>query len=180
MSSFLGKNRLQIADYFSELKATVDIHVETYIAENQHDRTEIDKLNKAREGWFKEADECEESNLAELERRENKDLNLDDKELLKRFCFIFEFHGNVLETGCFTWHFVSTDTYMSPVQIACFQAMIVYLACDNCDYTEIPGPDPDSLITLFQRVESNVYVKKKTIFILFLNLKTAFKNLMSL
>jgi hypothetical protein len=99
MNCFLRPNRLRIADYFSELKATLDIHVETYIAENQHDRIGIDKLNKAREEWFKEADECEASNLAEeLEQREDRDLELDDEKLLTRFCFIFEFNGDVLKT----------------------------------------------------------------------------------
>jgi hypothetical protein len=154
MSSFLGKNRLRIVDYFSDLKATVDIHVETYIAENQHDQPGIDKLNKAREGWFKEADECETINLVELENHEDRDLNLDDMELLKRFCFIFEFYGDVLETGCFTWRFVSTDTHINPSQLDCFQMMIDFLDCDNCDYKHAPYPDVKSLRLLFKGVKS--------------------------
>jgi HSP90 family molecular chaperone len=74
MSSFFRQNRLRTANYSSELKATIDIHVETYIAENQHDQATIDKINKAREEWIKEVDECEVSNLAELEKREDRDL----------------------------------------------------------------------------------------------------------
>jgi hypothetical protein len=149
MNSFLRTNRLRIADYFSDLKATVDVHVETFISENQHDRAGIDKLNKAREEWFMEADECEASNLAELEKRENRDLELDDEKLLKRFCFIFEFHGDVLQTDCFTWRFVSTDTYMTPGQIACFQAMIEYLCCEIVDYAKEPQPGHENFEMLF-------------------------------
>jgi hypothetical protein len=157
MDSFFNKNRLRIANYLSELKTTVDIYVETYIAENQHDQAGIDKLNKAREEWFNEADECEASNLAELEQREDRDLELDDEKLIKRFCFIFEFYGDVLETGCFTWRFVSTDTYMSPGQIACFQAMIDFLDCDDCDYTQVHPPGPESFEMLFKCTESELH-----------------------
>jgi hypothetical protein len=160
MSSFLGRNRLRIADYSSELKTTVDTHVETYIAENQHDQPGIDKLNKAREEWFKEADECEASNIAELAKREDRDLELNDEKLLKRFCFIFEFHGDVLETGCFTWRFVSTNMYMSPHQIACFQMMIRFLECDDCDYVRTPNPGPGCLKILFQSAKTDSFVNK--------------------
>jgi hypothetical protein len=152
MNSFLRTNRLRIADYFSDLKATVDVHVETFISENQHDRAGIDKLNKAREEWFKEADECESSNLAELEKRKDRDLELDDENLLKRFCFVFEFEGDVLETGCFTWRFFSTDIYMSPSQIACFQVMIDFLDKDNCNYAQVPH-GLESVRLLFKSVE---------------------------
>jgi hypothetical protein len=151
MSSFFMKNRTRIADYFSEFKTTVDTLVETYIAENQHDQAGIDKLKKTRERWFREVDECEASNLAELEKSEDRDLDLEDGKLLKRFCFLFEFHGDVLETGCFTWRFVSTDRYVSPSQIACFQAMIGYLACDDCDYTQVLPPGPESFSLLFKK-----------------------------
>jgi hypothetical protein len=157
MRSYLGKNRLQIAEYFSELKATVDIHVETYIAENQLDRAEIDKLNNAREGWFKEANECEASNLAELEKREDRDLNLTDKKLLKRFGFIFKFYGDVIETGCFIWRFVSTDKYLSPRQIASFQVMVEHLGCENRDYEQAPLPGIESFRMLFKICKSEMY-----------------------
>jgi hypothetical protein len=161
MSCFLGKNRLRIADYSSELKATVDTLVETYIAENQHDQAGIEKLNKAREEWFNEADECETSNLAELEKREERDTELQDDQLLTRFCFIFEFQGDVLDTGCFTWHFVSTDTYMTPGQIACFQAMIVHLACDNCGFTQTPPTGPECLKIIFKSFKPDFYTVSK-------------------
>jgi hypothetical protein len=157
MSSFFRTNRLRIADYFSELKATVDIHVEIYIAENQHDQSGIDKLNKAREGWFKEADECEAINLAELEIREDRDMELDDEKLLQRFCFIFEFYDDVLETGCFIWRFVSTDTYMNPRQIGCFKVMIEHLGCEKCDHEQTPTPGPESLRMLFKVVKLKKY-----------------------
>jgi hypothetical protein len=128
MDSFFGRNRLRIADFSSELKATIDIHVETYIAENQHDQPQVDKANKAREEWVKEIDECEVDNLAELEKREDRDMDLEDETLLKRFCFVFKFRSYVHETGSFTWplawRLISTDKFMSPDQIACIQVMI--------------------------------------------------------
>jgi hypothetical protein len=156
MDSFFGKNRLRIADYFSELKATVDTHVETYIAENQHDQPGLDKLNKAREEWFKETDECETSDLAELEKREDRDLELDDEKLLTRFCFIFEFQGDVLETGCFTWRFVTTDTYMTPGQISCFQAIIEYTCCEILDNARELPPGLENFKMLFKGAKSEL------------------------
>jgi hypothetical protein len=111
-------------------------------------------LNKAREDWFIEADECEKSNLVELDNLDDRDLELADKKLLKRFCFIFEFHGDVLETGCFTWRFVSTDRYVSSSQIACFQVMIGFLECENCDYVQAPNPGVESFRMLFNGVKS--------------------------
>jgi hypothetical protein len=110
------------------------LHVETYISENQHDQATIDKINKAREEWIKEVDECELSNLAELEKREDRDLELEEDNLLKRFCFIFEYPGDVLQTQCFTWRFVSTDTFISPRQIACFQLMVSCLGFECGKY----------------------------------------------
>jgi hypothetical protein len=164
MSSFLWKNRLLIDEYFRGLQTTVDTRVETYIAENQHDQAGIDKLNKAREEWFKEADECEASNIAELENSKDRDLELDDEKLLTRFCFIFEFPGDVLETGCFTWRFVSTDTYMSPSQTNCFQMVIYCLNCDECEYEQAPPPGPESMQILFKGVVSECFDVNKITF----------------
>jgi hypothetical protein len=165
MKSYFSTNRLRISDYFSELKATVDALVEIYIAGNQHDQAAVEMLNKAREDWFIEADECEAFNLAELENLDDRDLELSDKKLLKRFCFIFEFHGDVLETGCFTWRFVSTDKYVSPSQIARFQVMIGYLECENCDYVQVSNPGVEGFRMLFKGVKSeceNTAVRFKT------------------
>jgi hypothetical protein len=138
MNSFYGRNRLRIADYSSELKATIDIHVETYIEKNHHYQLQVDKANKAREEWVKEIDECEVDNLAELEKRKDRDLDLEDETLLKRFCFVFKFRSYyVHETGSFTWplawRLISTDKFMSPDQIACIQMMIECAEFDSDD-----------------------------------------------
>jgi hypothetical protein len=138
MSSYFMRNRLKIANYSSELKARIDIQVETYIAENQNEHADIDKANKAREEWIKELHECEVENLAELEKREDRDTDLDYEQLLKRFCFIFEFHAHVVDTGCYTsplaWRFISTDIYISQEQIGCFQVMISCLDFDSGEF----------------------------------------------
>jgi hypothetical protein len=161
MSSFYCKNRLKIANFASELKTTFDIHVETYIAENQHDQSQVDKVNKAREEWINEINECEAENLAELEKREDRDLELNEEILLKHFCFIVEYLGDVLETGCFTWRFISTDTYMSLEQIAIFQVMIQALDCDIVDYAQPPSTDFKRFEQLFDSPDSTIsYVNK--------------------
>jgi hypothetical protein len=155
MNSFFGRNRLRIADYSSELKATIDIHVETYIAENQHDQPKVDEANKAREEWVREIDQCEVDNLAKLEKRKDRDLDLEDETLLKRFCFVFEFKTYVSnETICFTpplaWRFISTDTLMSPDQIACIQVMIecaeFYSSCRS-ERVWLSSPNANSLLS---------------------------------
>jgi hypothetical protein len=174
MNSLYRQNRLRTANYSSELKATIDILVETYLAKNQHNQAETDKLNKAREEWIKEVDECEESNLAELENSENRDLMQGDDNLLKRFCFIFEYRGDVLETGCFMWRFISTDTFLSPSQIACFQVMASCFGCDSgeFDYARVFSAGLESLERLF-KVEKTLTtnVNNERIFILFNQLK---------
>jgi hypothetical protein len=156
MNSFYSKNRLKIANYSCELKTTIDIHAETYIAENQHDQFQVDNVNKAREKWVKEIDKCEVDNLADLEKREDRELDLEEEILLKCFCFIVEYLGDVLETGCFTWRFISTDAYMSFEQIACFQVMIEALECDGVDYAQPPPMDFKRFEKLFESPEPTV------------------------
>jgi hypothetical protein len=126
MSSLFG-NRLRIANHSSEVKASIDALVATHVADNQNDQTEIDKINKLREEWLKEVDECEAHNMADVEKRDDKDLELTNAELFKRFCFVFEFNGDVTETGRFTGRFISTDTYLSPNQVACFQVVVSFM-----------------------------------------------------
>jgi hypothetical protein len=82
-------------------------------------------VNASREAWLKEIDECETSNLDQCKNEEESEgLELNDEVLFKRFCFLVEFYGNVLMTGCFTWRLISTDLYLRPGQIECFQELI--------------------------------------------------------
>jgi hypothetical protein len=123
----LRANRMRIDGYLTELKNKIDLQVEIYIQDNQHDPTRINELNKARDEWIEEIDLCQTYNFIQLEKNENKYMILEDEHLFKNHCFVIQFFGNVLETGRFTWRFFSTDIYLRPGQIECFEA-ILFLA----------------------------------------------------
>jgi hypothetical protein len=116
---------------FDYLKSTIDLLVEIYISDNQHDQARIDEINKVREEWIKEADECQAHNLAELEMNENKDELIADKELFKRYCFLIFSNVDLETTGCFTGRFISTDVYLRPGQIDCFQELLKFTSIKN-------------------------------------------------
>jgi hypothetical protein len=121
----------RIVDYFDDLKNRVDLLVEIYISDNQHDQARIDEINEAREEWIKEADECQAHNLAELMENENKDSLIQDEELFKRFCFLIYSYSGVQTTGCFTGRFISTDVYLRPGQVKCFQELLKFTSNGN-------------------------------------------------
>jgi hypothetical protein len=114
-------------NYFDGLRSRVDEKAELYIRDNRHNQTRVDRVNAAREKWIVEIKECLEFNIAQCAPDEEDELRLqDDLELFKKFCFIFEFYADVLSSGCFTWRFVSTDTYLRPGQIACFEELLKF------------------------------------------------------
>jgi hypothetical protein len=123
MSSHRATNKLKIVDYFDDLKNKIDLLVEIFINDNQHDQARIDEINKAREEWIKEADECQAFNLAELEKNKRKDEQITDEELFKRHCFLIKSCAD-LQTGCFTGRFISTDVYLRPGQIECYEKLL--------------------------------------------------------
>jgi hypothetical protein len=126
-----GENKLKIINYYDELKARVDLYVELYTNHNRFNSERVDKVNAAREQWFNEHDKCLKFNIDKLEKREDKHLLLEEKELFKRFCFIFQVPGDVLFSGRFTWRFISTDMYLSPGQIVCFETALVFHQPNN-------------------------------------------------
>jgi hypothetical protein len=127
-------NKLQIIDYFDTLKANVDISVELYIADNRHNANLIDLVNEAREKWITEIKECLEFNISHC-----KEHDLEDEVLFKRFCFLIEFHGDAMISGRFTRRLVSTDMFLRPGQIQCFQEMIKFIDCDYAmEYIKVP------------------------------------------
>jgi hypothetical protein len=121
--------------YFDGLKNKIDLLVEIYILENQHEQVCIDEVNKAREEWIKEIDECEAHNLAELEENENKDELITDEKLFKRFCFLIHSYANFNATY-FTGRFISTDKYLKPGQIECFQELLKFASSENIFFSE--------------------------------------------
>jgi hypothetical protein len=119
-------DKLKIVVYFDDLKNKIDLLVEIYISDNQHDKARVDEINKAREEWIKEADKCQAYNLAELEENENKDELIADEQLFKRFCFLVYSCLDLRTTGCFTWRFISTNVYLRPGQLECFQELLKF------------------------------------------------------
>jgi hypothetical protein len=124
MDSNYKENRLKIDGYFTELKNKIDLLVEIYTNDNQHEPVRIDETNRARGEWIKEIDECEAHDLADLEKNDNKHIILEVKELFKRFCFIIRIHGDVFTTGRFIWRFFSTDMFLDQDQVVSFRAML--------------------------------------------------------
>jgi hypothetical protein len=124
MSSHFRTNLFKIDSYFTELKNKIDLPVEIYIQANQHDSVRVDEINRVREEWIAEIDKCQEHNLAELKKNKDNHMLLEDENLFKRFCFIIQFYGDTLSTGRLTWRFFSTDTYLRPGQIVCFESML--------------------------------------------------------
>jgi hypothetical protein len=133
---FRANNELKIVDYYSDLKNKIDLLVEIFICDNQHDPNGIDEINKVREEWIKEADECQAHNLAELEKNENKDELITDEQLFKRHCFLIYSYADVKTTGCFTGRFISTDVYLRPGQVECFQELLKYTSKRNLNLYE--------------------------------------------
>jgi methionine-rich copper-binding protein CopC len=116
--SFLGENRIRIAEYFDDLKAKLDVCVETCIAANHQDQETVARINKVRSEWLKEIDECEKFNLAKLEEREDKSLKLEDEDLFKKIVFEFELPEGKEVVDL---RIISIDTHMTPGKIECFK-----------------------------------------------------------
>jgi hypothetical protein len=123
---FEATNKLKIVDYFDNLKNKIDLLVEIFISDNQHDQAGVDEINEAREGWIKEVNECQAHNLAKLEENEDKDSLIADEELFERFCFLINLHADLKTTDSFTGRFISTDAYLRPGQIECFQQLLKF------------------------------------------------------
>jgi hypothetical protein len=112
--NFLGANRLRIVEYFDELKAKVDVCVETFIAANYQDKEKVAEINEVRTEWLKEIDECEKFNLIELEKCEEKNSQLQDEQLFKKLIFEFEVsEGKELTDS----RLIAIDTYITPGKI---------------------------------------------------------------
>jgi hypothetical protein len=157
-SNFLkATNKLRIVDYFDDLKNKIDLLVEFYISDNQHDLAGIDEINKARETWIKEADECQDHNLTELEENENKDSLIQDEELFKRFCFLINSNADLQTTGCFTGHFISTDVYLRPGQVECFQELLKYSRSEN-SYLKAQTMDKEQMARSFDKIFFSVKI----------------------
>jgi hypothetical protein len=118
---FLGENRLKIVEYCDELKAKVDVCVETCIAAHHQDKEKVARINQVRADWLKEIDERENFNLTELEKRGDKNLQLKDEELFKKFIFEFEVHNG---KEIVDLRMLAIETFIAPGKVKCFQTAI--------------------------------------------------------
>jgi hypothetical protein len=122
--------------YFDGLKNKIDLLVEIYILDNQYDAARIDEINKAREEWIEEADECQAYNLVKLNENENKDELITAEQLFVRFCFLIHSYADVETTGFFTGRFVSTDVYLRPGQIECLEELLKFTSRENIFFSK--------------------------------------------
>ena len=120
-------NRIKIVEYSDLLINQIDLKVEQFIADchrSPNGQEYIDDINTVREKWIAEIRECQEFNLAECGDKKEQ---IEDCELFKRFCFLFEWPRGILTTSQFTWRLISTDKWLSETQIYIFQTLINHL-----------------------------------------------------
>jgi ABC-type Zn uptake system ZnuABC Zn-binding protein ZnuA len=127
----IAANKLKIVDYFDDLKNKIGLLVEIYISDNQHDPTDIDEINKARDEWIKEVNECQAYNLAKLKENEDKDELITDQQLFVCFC-LYSYIG----TRTCKQEATSTDVYLRPGQIKRFQELLKFTSSRNIFFNE--------------------------------------------
>jgi hypothetical protein len=120
-------NKRIIFEQADDLVSQVDALVETYIAANQNHFERIDSVNAMRENWLKVIRECEAYNILHCREDEAGKEPIQKSDLFKKFCVLFESHGNDEMIDCFTWRLlVIADTYLSPGQVVCFVRIVEY------------------------------------------------------
>jgi hypothetical protein len=76
---------------------------------------------------LKEIEECQAYNLSFLNEDKGEE-SLPMEQLFKRFCFPINMSFNVFASiDEFNYRFISTDKYLSPDQIKCFQEVIKHM-----------------------------------------------------
>jgi hypothetical protein len=128
----MHQNRLEVSQYFEALVSELDLHVELFIKDNIHNEPHVAEINKVREAWLKEIRECEEQNLSLL--LENETQLIPNEERCKRFCFLVEVVMYTTENCPFCWRLVSTNRYLKPGEIKCFQELLKFIPRSSSDY----------------------------------------------
>jgi hypothetical protein len=146
---FLGANRLRIDENTKDLKAKVDVSVETYIAAHHQDKKRETRINRVRAEWFEAIDNCEQFNLTELEKREDKNLKLEDEQLFKRFIFEFKVAD---EKELINLRLIAIDKYITPGKVECFQILMTLIDKD----IEIEDLQDNLLEKLFANIDLGI------------------------
>jgi hypothetical protein len=168
-----SENKMKIVEYFDDLKNKIDLLVEIYISDNQRDQARIDEINKAREEWIKEVDECQAQNLVKLEENDHKDELITDEQLFKRYCFLIYSYADLKTSGCFTGRFISTDLYLKLGQIECFQELLKFTSSEN-KYLDEQDMEREQVIESFKRIFCCAEVVEEVSGYIFICLKMLF------
>jgi hypothetical protein len=123
----MNTNRLEVSQIFDRVVSDVDLRVEQFTSNNKHKPELVESICKLREVWIKEIRECEAYNLSFLE---NETAPLSNAQRIKHYCFVIDAFVNTIECSTrtdkseFGYLLVSLDKYVSPGQVACFQAAL--------------------------------------------------------
>jgi hypothetical protein len=126
----MNTNRLEVSQIFDRVVSDVDLRVEQFASNNKHKPELVESICSLREVWIKEIRECEAYNIAFLE---NETAPLSNEQRIKRYCFVIETFINTVESTSrsdqseFGYILVSLDKYVSPGQVACFQAALKFM-----------------------------------------------------
>jgi hypothetical protein len=118
----------------------------------------VDEVNAARNAYIAEIRACETYNMSLLKENNGHERSFDEPQtrppkksrlemdvavnderartelLFKRFCFIIELEKRSVEDQ-FCWRLFSTDRYLTPAEIICFQELLKFTdLCTNLDY----------------------------------------------
>jgi hypothetical protein len=117
-------NTLRLCEYFDGVKHDVDIRTELYthsinnIENNDHDRIIFDEANALRETCIREISACEAYNVSRLVNSQ-ADLVQPEEKIFQKFCFVVD-----TNSARFGWRLVLTNTYLTPIEVSCFQGLM--------------------------------------------------------
>jgi Leucine-rich repeat (LRR) protein len=126
----MAQYKLKIAEYFDVLANKLDLVVEASTDQNCYDKELISGLNKQREAFLSEINECQDFNLKALSNKEIKpDQELNNEDLFPKFCFFIEYVKKkndsieidqqvAEEIGL---RLIVTDKYLTEGQIECYE-----------------------------------------------------------
>jgi hypothetical protein len=120
-------NRLEVSQIFDRVVSDVDLRVEQFTSSNKQKPELVESICKLREVWIKEIRECEAYNMSFLEDATDP---LSNEQRIKRYCFVIEAFIDTVESSSrsdqteFGYILISLDKYVSPGQVACFQAAL--------------------------------------------------------
>jgi hypothetical protein len=138
----MNGNKLKLTQYSDDVIRDLDIHVEYYIKYNIHLNNQqlFDEVNATREEYIQEIRACEAYNASFL-RDEDREIDLPNEQIFKKFCFGIVIFKKIFENDMFSWRLFVTDKYLTRGQVACFQEILKFIPCHSI--REIEDEDND-------------------------------------